>query len=104
MITLSGTHYPPTNLACISRPDGLYRVCIVCGREIKLGGGSVVTATSTHGGITYTRSVRVGESYLKNLLQVQCYDCGQVGAKPDHVPGNPDPRARLREYGLEGWE
>ena len=66
----------------ILKPSGLYRTCIVCGREFKIKTG--------------------------HLIQIQCNGCpdrgGVRGNLPDNYSGNPDHRAMLRYYGLEWWD
>ena len=90
----------------ILKPDGLYRRCIVCGREFKIESAARITEQTYKDGQRYVKSVIFGDRHPRNLMQVQCGACpikgGQEIGQALTIEYR-DPRADLRQNGLESW-
>ena len=90
----------------ILKPDGLYRRCIVCGREFKIESAARITEQTYKDGQRYVKSVIFGDRHPRNLMQVQCGACPPAGGAESSTfsgAGPTDPRWALRRDGLESW-
>ena len=91
------------DLRFIPKPDGLYRICIVCGREFKIESTLAIIRETKDG---FIKEVCFGDRHPRNLMQVQCNGCPEKGGR-DHAvettAGPTDPRWQLRRDGLESW-
>ena len=61
-----------TDLRLIQKPDGLFRVCIVCGREFKIESTLAIFRETKDG---FIKEVCFGDRHPRNLMQVQCGAC-----------------------------
>jgi len=93
------------DMRLIQKPDGLYRVCIVCGAEFRIESTANTTEQVYKNGERRVRSVEFGDRHPRNLMQVQCGACPpQSGTEHDVASGGKrDARASLRRDGLESW-
>ena len=94
------------DMRLIQKPDGLYRVCIVCGAEFRIESTAKTTEQVYKNGERRVRSVEFGDRHPRNLMQVQCGACPIKGGQEIGQAltiKHRDPRADLRRNGLESW-
>ena len=85
------------------KPDGLYRTCILCGREFKITSTAETFRENKAGRIC---EIVFGARHPHNLMQLQCGHCPPAGGSEHAVEtsaGPTDPRWGLRRDGLESW-
>ena len=93
------------DMRLIQKPNGLYRVCIVCGREFKIESTAKTTEQTYKDGKRYIRAITFGDRHPRNLMQMQCNACPVKGGLEavTTAAGPTDPRWGLRRDGLESW-
>ena len=87
----------------VLKPDGLYRHCIVCGREFRITSTAETFREKKAGRIC---EIVFGDRHPRNLMQVQCGACPIKGGQEIGQAltiKHRDPRADLRRNGLESW-
>ena len=68
------------DLRLIMKPDGLYRVCIICGREFRIESTLAIFRRTKDG---FTKEVVFGDHHPRNLMQVRCGACPAWGSAPE---------------------
>ena len=87
----------------VLKSDGLWRTCIVCGREFRITSTAETFRENKAGRIC---EIVFGVLHPRNLLQLQCGHCPPAGGAESTTlsgAGPTDPRWGLRRDGLESW-